>query len=183
MERLKRETLPLHAQLERQLGLPRDGYSVGEHRSLLARFLGFHAPWERAMYSAGYPLRDDELRSPLLRNDLAALGMTSGEIAALPECDALPVVDTTPRQVGSMYVIEGSALGGATLAHWLERSLGLADNVGYSYYRPYGTGLAERWRAFRESATRQVSGNALDDAVSAANATFRLLGCWLAGIA
>ncbi len=52
--------------------------------------------------------------------------------------------------LGSMYVLEGSTLGGQYIARTVEQNLGLAPGEGDAYFRGYGDQTMVKWAEFRQ---------------------------------
>lgn len=180
-DRLKRETATIHARMEREIGLADARLSLPRYIFLLARLYGFHAAWEPTVARA---LGDDAFwaprqRLPLLAADLAAFGFSPADIAALPACPRLPPLDTPARAMGSLYVLEGSRLGGAAVARNLERALRVADRRGYAYFAADGDAVADRWRTFLGRLEASAAPDNAAEIVAAAVATFDRLHWWL----
>jgi heme oxygenase len=75
----------------------------------------------------------------------AQLGLTPAQIAALPRCGDLPSVSGAGL-LGSLYVYEGTALGGQVIARRLRQSLGTAQS--YAFYRENAVRTGQHWKAF-----------------------------------
>lgn len=181
LERLKRDTRPAHDRIERAVDFERSTGSLPAYRALLVRLHGFHAAWEAAVDAAhpGHVLLSGRRKVHLLDRDLRALGYAQTEIAALPICRAPMPVNTQEAVLGSLYVIEGSTLGGAVIAQAVEQRLGLGADTGCAYFRAYGREVAARWRDFG-AALLAASSPATDDRViEAADRTFALMQDWL----
>ena len=121
------DTNVLHARIAK-----RDGYT-----KLLIRFYGFHSTWEEAA-SALAPDKaffESRRKTKLLVKDLKALGLPCDEITRLPQCDPLMPLPSPAAMLGSMYVVEGSTLGGAIIAREVERTLGLDGETGCAYFK------------------------------------------------
>jgi len=132
----------------------RDGY---------AAFLTAHARALPAIESALVRAGDDGFRprTPLLAQDLAALGMDM----PVPLAIALPV--GAAERAGMLYVIEGSRLGGGLLARQVPAGLPSA------YLS--ATHLPGEWRALLTRLDEETEGDGrLRDAVETARATFAL---------
>ncbi|MDR5811863.1 biliverdin-producing heme oxygenase [Caballeronia sp. LZ019] len=183
LSRLKNETTACHTRLENSLDLMRDDLQRDEYIALLQRFHGYVAPWEDAI-GARLPasLRaffDERRKTPLLAADIAAL---TGQPATPELADAsaaLPPVNNIGAAFGSMYVMEGSTLGGRFIAPHVARLLQLEPGVGNRYFDGYGARTGSMWNAFRETAAATVPEAQYDAAVSAAIATFESLQSWL----
>jgi heme oxygenase (biliverdin-IX-beta and delta-forming) len=144
LERLKIETKPAHDRIEKALDVERRMVSRDAYKELLIRFHGFHSAWEEAAVAV---VPDPEFfrqrcKTALLAKDLKALGMKDEEVAALPRCHPLMPLQAPAAALGSMYVVEGSTLGGAIIARNVERALGLTMDTGCAYFRSYGREVA-----------------------------------------
>jgi heme oxygenase len=117
---------------------------------------------------------------PSLTRDLAQLGCSLQEIAALPRCERLPGCDNTAAALGCVYVFEGATLGGRTLLPLVASSLGLDAAHGAAFLASYGEHVGSMWRDFGSavlnSCTRPEERRR---AVGAAIETFECLGDWL----
>jgi heme oxygenase len=181
MRRLLREaTAASHARLEHSLDLLGPSTQATRFRALLERFHGFHRVWEPAL--ADTLGCDDFLvarqREPLLHADLLALGMRAGDIAALPACtEAAGLCRSAPAALGSLYVLEGSTLGGRHIARHLAGAPWLPPG-GLRYFDPHGAHTGQRWQ---ETLARLEGTSAAwqQDVADAAVATFELLHRWL----
>jgi heme oxygenase len=181
LQRLRIETAFAHKRIEAAFDLEARTRSLRAYRELLGRLYGFYAAWEPRAETA---IDDrDFFRSrrkvPLLQSDLAELGMGCSAIGQLPLCEPTIDIRTATEAWGSMYVVEGSTLGGILIARHIERSLGLGGHNGCRYFRCYGKDTGPMWTAF---GTRLLSrcGSADEDAViGAACRTFEVLHSWL----
>ena len=81
--------------------------------------------------------------------------------------------------LGSMYVIEGSTLGGAVIAQAVERNLGLSAGTGCAYFRSYGRETARMWKSFGAVLLAASSPETDDLIVGAAKTTFAVMQDWL----
>ncbi|HEY8383990.1 MAG TPA: biliverdin-producing heme oxygenase [Microvirga sp.] len=181
LERLKRDTRPAHDRIERAVNFERSTGSLSAYRALLVRLHGFHTAWEAAVDAAhaDHVLLSGRRKAYLLDRDLRALGYTQAEIATLPVCGAPMPVEMQAAVLGSLYVIEGSTLGGAVIAQAVEQRLGLSADTGCAYFRAYGRDVAARWRDFG-AVLLAASSPATDDLViAAADRTFALMQDWL----
>jgi heme oxygenase (biliverdin-IX-beta and delta-forming) len=184
LERLKIETRPAHDSIERALDVERRMASREAYKDLLIRFHGFHSAWEDA---AGAVAPDaaffrQRCKTALLAKDLKALGMKDDEIAELPRCHPLMPLPAPAAALGSMYVVEGSTLGGAIIARGVERALGLTVDTGCAYFRSYGRETAFMWRSFGAMLLAASSPEADDLIVDSARRTFDVMHDWLCEI-
>ncbi|MEJ1160654.1 biliverdin-producing heme oxygenase [Prosthecomicrobium sp. N25] len=178
---LRQGTAQAHAHLEARLALLDGPADRARIRGLLARFHGFHAAWEPALarHDALRPVLAGRSRLPHLARDLGALGLDPAALAALPACPgAAGLAATLPAAVGSLYVVEGSTLGGTVIARALAKAPWLPAG-GLAFFHPYGRETGPRWQALK--AWIDGRGDDVDhaEAVAAAVRTFGLLAEWL----
>lgn len=186
MSRLKEATRPRHEAVEERLGLLRLTSTMEGYALALRRFHGLHRAAEAAFArvdgwdALGIDL-DERRKGPLLEADLARLGLTPGEIAALPVCTTLPPIVDLPTALGAMYVLEGSTLGGRYITKAVGAKLGLTPGDGCSYFASYGDRVGPMWKAFGAAVDRFAAEDAVRDAVErSADATFEAVDGWFA---
>ena len=141
-ERLRGATASAHAALEAELDLLHDLDRTRLVR-VLRRFAGFHAGWEPAVARLldEPALWEPRRRLPALHADLALLGAADAtEAWPAPAwlCDA-------HAAWGSLYVMEGSTLGGQVIG----RALRAAGTEGLSYFDGRGREAGPLWRTLR----------------------------------
>jgi len=182
MARLRARTGEAHRRLERDLDLLRQPLSMDRYIYLLERFYGFHAVWETQV---GRTLKDEAAfllprrRIHRIEQDLRALGVSERAIAELPLClAAARLVQSPEAAIGSLYVMEGSTLGGQIITRNLATARWLPAE-GLGYFDPYGVATGTMWRhfaAWAEVTSARVSVPAI---VAGALATFETLHGWL----
>jgi len=148
------------------------------YRDLLTRLYGFHAAAEAAFAKAAHlsPLDLTERRKAhLLRRDLLFLGMEPWAIDTLPLCVTLPNVGSEAALLGSAYVVEGSTLGGRTLAQAVAPMLGSGLD-GRRFLLGYGDRHGMMWREF-VNALEVVPPTRHSELADAAIATFAAFEC------
>jgi len=143
---LREHTRGAHERVEARVDAPARLADRGAYRGWLELLLGFHAATdavlERAFAEAGLPPSG---RVQRLRRDLAALGASATEIAAVPRLDPAWIAGGA-RACGTLYVVEGSALGGAVLGRRARAELGVTPLSGAAFFSGAGS-PAPRWRA------------------------------------
>ncbi|WP_205082726.1 biliverdin-producing heme oxygenase [Paracraurococcus ruber] len=188
--RLRAETQDLHDRIEtnpRFARLMAPDLGLAEYRGLVAALLGHHAAAEAAVALAGGLLPraldlDRRLtRSRLLAEDLRALGLAEDAIAALPRCPGYSL-RSAEAAWGTLYVLEGSALGGQLIARHLAAVLGLSPAHGCAGMVPHGGETGLLWRGFKQLLDDAARADALDPAavVAAARHAFDTLDRWVA---
>jgi len=161
------------------LGLLDDQLDLGAYTQLLGRFYGFWRNWEPRVAAL---LDDPAFLAPrrrlhLLAADLAAVGCLPQAVAALPLCP-LPVLRNAAEAFGSLYVMEGSTLGGRVIERNVDRCLGLDRLSGCSYFAGYGAATGPMWRSFLARLETAPAGD-VPQITDGASATFDRLAWWL----
>jgi heme oxygenase len=182
-QRLKIETARAHDQIEEAFDLEALTRSIPAYRDLLGRLYGFHAPWEPR---AELALADREFfrkrrKVGFLRTDLCELGMDSDAIDRLALCNPTVTMRTPAEAWGSMYVVEGSTLGGVIIARYVGRRLSLNRHNGCHYFCCYGTNVRPMWTSFGARLLARCGPAEEDAVVAAACRTFETLHYWLCG--
>ena len=180
-DRLARGTAPLHEHVDGRLDLPAGIADRDHYRTLLGAMLRAWDAVERTLASSGaiQALGLDAIpRADALRADLATLGGTQ-QGPGRPS-----VAMGLAEGVGTVYVLEGSALAGPVLAPLVERHLDLAPGEGTSFFRGLGPRTSRRWadvQARIDGWGRGCAGAEVDRAVWAAQLTFAIVGGAMAG--
>ena len=180
---VRNRTRQQHEQLERDLSAEHYFDSLQSYRRLLERWYGWLEPWER-LAATEAPLSVLEFmnhrwKTTWLQNDLQALGDEPAD--GLPRAE-VPVPVSTASWIGTLYVLEGSTLGGQFISRTVEQELGLRFGRGYSFFRSYGEQVGSRWQEFRQFAEKHVAPDKIDEAVLAAEQTFQTIHGWLCPI-
>jgi len=121
---LRESTRDAHAQAEASLAALAQPDRLVRYMALLCVLWGFQAPVERLLGHQGLPSAVDwpaRRRLGALAADLADLGVTG---TSLPEAAGLPVLAGPDAVWGTLYVTEGSTLGGRVLRRHIEARLG-----------------------------------------------------------
>lgn len=175
--RLRNETALSHQRLERSLNLMHPHLEKDCLVELLIGFHGFHRIWEanlaRELPAAFVPLA----RLPLIEQDLQVLGLDANKIDAIPGCaPAASLVECADTALGSVYVLEGSTLGGRVITSHLSK-MSWWPPAGLRYFDPYGEQTASRWR--QTLAQLADADGAHERIVAGAVRTFEVLQYWL----
>lgn len=156
LQALRRETESLHRSLEksdRLRSLLSPELTRNEYGEILIRF---HALYEilesdvldrREWQEAGFDFVP-RLKLPLLRRDLDFLGMNEDARCGLPDRNVSFRCGDFPSLLGTLYVTEGSTLGGQIIARHLTQNLDIGPASGASFFHGYGSDTGRRWREF-----------------------------------
>jgi heme oxygenase len=153
------------------LAVQKGTIEVDTYRALLARLYGFHLPFEAA---AG--IGPD--RSHRLRDDLVVLGFDADAIAGLPICH-IPGLGNANRQLGALYVVEGSALGGLAMGKGLDRLLGPGIVEGRRFFLGRGRETAVSWNALLADLLTVQAWSSRAEIIAAAVQIFTVFEQWL----
>ena len=182
LSELRLTTRAEHDRIEQILRLT-DPMPLERYAAVLAGFDAFLRAWEPRILDA-LPERLQGWYRPRRRGGFASadvewLRAVAGiEPPAMHAAAAatLPLRDL-PEALGSLYVIEGSALGGRVIAPHLKRSLGLDQGRGASYFHGFGGETGVMWSGFRTLAALEIgeSSRATVAACRSAKRTFSAL--------
>jgi len=177
--RLREGTADLHAAVERSMDLPASVCSLRDYADLLRRCYDLHsgvesrwsAPgWARAWGRVGIDLAQHR-RASLLEADLLALGEAAPTAIVVAR---LPTLASWGEGLGSLYVLEGSSLGGRVLGPAIRAALGPVPTTFFD-----GSGRESRtaWRSVgRALAQFEGDGGDGDEVLRGARDTFVAFG-------
>jgi heme oxygenase (biliverdin-IX-beta and delta-forming) len=181
IRRLRQETEVDHQAVEGAVPLMQEGLNTGQYVQCLQRIYGVVAAWEdRAAEVAPQWLRPNltaRRRKLLLELDLAWFGVTKHDETR----PALPEMNDLPSLLGTMYVMEGSTLGGQFIARHVEAALHLTEGQGNSYFRGHGNQTGFMWKEFCEMLRLQIPDEQTEAVVLSAKAMFSTFGTWMQG--
>lgn len=190
---LRRATAGKHDEIEALLRLvPATGlpFTLGLDRyaAVLQGFDRFLSAWEPRLLAAlpealreGFRARS---RHGFLRQDLQALSAHLPLRQEAPGGNSAVMASPLPDKaaaLGSMYVLEGSALGGQVIARALRQSHGLDAGQGTRFFSGHGAETGRLWREFRDLLSRELDQDpaATQSACRAAVDTFdALIACF-----
>ena len=172
MQKLKESTRPQHEAVEGSVDVMSKLFSLEDYKLMIAKFRSFYSGYEPTLpyadlKAAGFDY-DERRKLPSLDADAQALGLEGGEAFT-----ALPDVSSLARAFGSIYVIEGSTLGGQVISRHLKEHLGLTPENGGAFFASYGSQVGSMWKQFGQAVTK-FSGDGTHDEeiVEAAKQTF-----------
>jgi heme oxygenase len=172
LQKLKESTKHQHDDVEGAVDVMSKLFSLDDYRRMIAKFRSFYSAYEpalpyEALKMAGFDY-DGRRKLPLLDRDAKALAIQDVE-----EFTELPDVSSLPRAFGSIYVIEGSTLGGQVISRHLRQHLGLTPENGGAFFASYGSKVGAMWKQFGDAITAFSGQGANDEEiVGAAKETF-----------
>jgi heme oxygenase len=186
LAQLKARTAHQHQQTEDGVDLMHDDFTLEEYSKLLVKFYAFYKPFEEKMSRSLQQNKvefdhDERLNTPRLIADLTSLGMSESDISKIENCNDLPALDSPERIFGSLYVIEGSTLGGQVISRHLKQKFDLDESKGAAFFSGYGKETGKMWNSFRESITAFAENSTnKEEIIAGANETFEKIGKCLA---
>lgn len=158
---LRQATAASHGAIETLLRLDAQ-IDAGRYGAILSGFDVFLSAWEPAVMAALPERRHAwflaRSRRAFLHQDLATLGLDRAAAGVA----ALPLLPSRAAAFGSMYVIEGSALGGQVIARQLADRFGNAHATGAAYFHGWGEQTGRLWREFCECLDIEIGSAPVD---------------------
>jgi heme oxygenase len=181
MAQLKLRTAHQHRATEGTVNLMRPDFTLDDYRALLKRFFAFYRPFEEKVRAAlgENPIEldhDQRLNTPRLLRDLRNLGFSESEIDAIEPADMFPALDSKENIFGSLYVIEGSTLGGQVIGRHLKQQFDLDASNGAAFFLGYGPETGKMWRGYAEAVTKFAETADREKIIAGANQTFEAIG-------
>ena len=118
---------------------------------------------------------EPRLKLHLLADDLARLNNGEKLTSVLPRPGTTFAFASAAEALGSMYVLEGSMLGGKLVARHVAASFGHTP----AYHDAYGSRTGAMWREFQVRLRSELSGSQADAVIAAARTTFSRLQQWI----
>lgn len=184
LEELKAQTRVQHDQIERTPLMARlfaPGYGAAQHRALLLAKLGYYRPLETALrpFAPVIPQFPARLKAAALEQDCREMGIEQCALDALPQCSAVPTIDSDAHALGVMYVLEGSTLGGLVILRQLRSAL--PEHLKHHFYGGYGQNTMAFWSLFRTALMQfaQAQPAQWNQVIASAQTTFSTLDQWL----
>lgn len=185
LKNLRMATEIQHRKVEKDLDLLRSSLTLDHYVALLERFYGFHRLWEPEVATIletelpGFFAPRGKLQN--IEADLLHFGCRTEDLSRIASCCNLPSLQTVGAALGSLYVIEGSSLGGRILTRHFSEHLGLQRQAGCRFFAGYEERTGPMWATFGElMAARPPTED--DDMLKAAVDTFESLGEWLGNV-
>jgi heme oxygenase (biliverdin-IX-beta and delta-forming) len=179
-EQLHAATKPAHRALERNLNLLQKPVTAARIERALKKFLGFHLAWETEFAHPGIftQLMMNRGRARFAASDLEALGLSHEEIARVPLSEAAAALHRSAEiTMGSLYVMEGSTLGGELIAKALRAEPWLPPQ-GLQYFSPPNRDARGDWNELKTWAEARFAPTTWDLIEQGAQETFTLMNTW-----
>lgn len=158
---------------------------LSDYVRILEFFYGFYRPLETHLGRAASGLAENTgwagpLRSRWLEDDLLFLGHQAQTLQDLPICHDRFVLSQPSDIWGTLYVVEGSTLGGRIVARRLVDLYGPAMKSACHFFSSYGQDTSSRWLTFQKKlCARAHSDSFRRGTIEAACRLFASLERWL----
>jgi heme oxygenase (biliverdin-IX-beta and delta-forming) len=181
IQKLRQATEVDHRNVEGAVPLMHEGLSVAQYVQCLRQIYGIVAAWEERALQVAPPWLQPALiarqRKALLELDLTWFGVPWKDEMR----PRLPEMNDLASLLGTMYVMEGSKLGGQFIARHVEKQLHLSEGQGDSYFCGSGDQTGAMWKEFCEMLKLRVPEEQTDAVVVSAKAMFAAFGEWMQG--
>ena len=173
---LKHGTADVHREIEAAFPLMRPDLTLERYLDVLVRLYAIYYSLEKNYrgFSDAYGPRlnlDKRRKADLLASDLKALGLRDDQIEALRPGFEIPSIATIEDLIGTLYVVEGSTLGGQVIQAVLKRRLKLTDDQ-LHFFNSYGSETHAMWQEFRATAEALIERSRFDDVLTRARLVF-----------
>jgi heme oxygenase (biliverdin-IX-beta and delta-forming) len=179
IQKLRQQTEADHRDVEGAVPLMHEGLNTAQYIQCLQKIYGVVAAWEERAAEVApawlQPVILARRRKPLLEQDLAWFGVSDRD----DRRPKLPEINDLPSLFGTMYVMEGSTLGGQFIAKHVETSLCLNEGQGNSYFRGHGRQTVPLWKEFCELLKARIPDDQTAAVVLSAKAMFSTFGRWM----
>jgi heme oxygenase len=130
----------------------------------------FEAQWNEITFELPNSLMiDQRSKMEALSRDMELLDLEKTETSL-----SFPA-DSYPQFIGSLYVFEGSTLGGAVILKQLVKNENLKQIEEFNFYNCYGDKIGMLWKLFLDHLTAITDENEVNECIAAANTTFSVL--------
>lgn len=146
-ERLKNETAEAHKKAEGGLPFFKQDFTVDQYKSMLQRLHDLYQPLEKSLAThldgkVDLNLSERLNKADLLKADLSELGLFE------TTSKSKFTISSVEAAIGTLYVIEGSTLGGQIISKKLKSSLQLSEPQ-MQFFRGYGDKTGPMWQKFK----------------------------------
>lgn len=169
-QQLRESTRDAHEAMEQSLNLFHPEFTVEDYQQLLRQWYGFHAAWEPASAALFNGPMADFLQ---VRRKLA---MLADDLGSIEPAAPAPIMWTDRSDaLGTLYVIEGSTLGGQLIT----RKLLDRYDVNSAFFASYGPDIGRRWQETKHLLDQPPFEVDETKVIEGARRTFEFLQSWL----
>lgn len=176
-QRIKTETADLHRQTESSplsMALMSEQVNEKDYSDYLLHMKDIIEYYEGEVFDAlSHLIPDIEQRRKLqlIKNDLTSFNI---DPSTTTKSFSLPPATSDAQLLGYMYVLEGSALGGAMIDKHISRHLSFPDRKAREFFNCYQAELGSRWKKFLDiMGDHSLPGNNADEIIRGARIAFQ----------
>ena len=176
-ELLKESTHPSHQALEKKMvSLIKKIRNRHDYVKFLRLMYGYFSALEKRVQEYMPELEIGKRRkAERLLEDI-----TCFEASGSPDlCKELPPITSHAEALGAMYGMEGSAIGGKTIASMIKGQAGIDGPSGFSFFNGYGDDTGRMWEEFKTFLNKPFDELEKLDLILAANRTFITFYKWI----
>jgi heme oxygenase len=119
---------------------------------------------------------DERRRLVTLEEDISALSIKFKDGDLIRHLPQTPSLESESSWLGTLYVTEGSRLGGVYIARHLEKHFSFSEGRGYSFFAGAGRRTREEWQLFCDLCNELVDETTIPLVVDSAKLTFSWFG-------
>lgn len=179
---LKDRTRQSHQSLEKTLvGLLKNIQTKDDYLYILRLFYSFIYPLEREInrfsIADAFPDYSERRKAGQLVTDMQSLGRNAKDEDL---CKDLPPIHSVFEAAGTLYVLEGSTLGGQVISRMISDKLPSVTDNSLSFFNSYGGDTLPMWRKFQDRLNSLVTNEVQQaETVRAAESTFNYFKTWI----
>lgn len=175
-ERLRSETRTHHNRAEDAMGLMNPDVSSARYIEILQAFQSFYSLLEPQLSR----FREWSELECEIESRMGKLAKIEHDLKYFntPARGPMPrlAIENFAQALGSMYVIEGSTLGGQVISKFLSGRFGYAPDSGADYFSGYGSETGKMWVSFKDIIARaEAAGVDQERVIEGAAKTFDYL--------
>ena len=174
-QKLKEATRALHEETEQQLfpGQSWQALSLDDYRQFLQVQYVFHTSIENAVTPALSSALREQLQWAQRQKQLLLIGDLEEANSALPSLLPFRIsLQSEAEILGTLYVTEGSTLGGRMICKALKKNKQIAPYTSFQFLEGYGAETGSFWKDFLQILEQKVQPNAERSAIEAAKQAF-----------
>lgn len=176
-EQLKESTQPSHQALEKKMvSMIKTIRTRQDYVNFLKLMYGYYSALERRVQDYVSDMEIGKRRkAERLLEDISYF-----EASGTPDiCHDLPPISSHAEALGAMYVMEGSTMGGKTIARMIEGQAGINGPSGFSFFNGYGEETGRMWEEFKAFLNRPCDEMEKLNMILTANRTFNTFYKWI----
>jgi len=177
-EQLKESTQPSHQALEKKMvSMIKNIRTREDYVKFLKLMYGYYAALEKRVqeYVSDVEIGKRRKAEQLLQD----ISYFEAATTVNDSCNELPPIRSNAEALGAMYVMEGSTMGGSTIARMIKGQAGIDGPSGFSFFNGYGEETGKMWEEFKVFLNRPFDEMEKLNLILTANRTFITFSNWI----